>query len=222
MSLIAKGKYIGAKILLIQAKLAPILSWYEDMKAMGLDKLAELADQIQQILAIIHEYDQQVNGLINLNPLPGPTDPNVTQQVKTLLAQPGNKIGPKGKDALLAAARNLDRFNKKLADLKLKLIAYRTDAVNDISDMLESSMKGISGIDFSFNITPPDPITGEGGSIEPEFTGLPSDESSDLVDDTLKDETTIVNSQVVVTGTAGPYPFTQVTGTGIAQGIQTL
>lgn len=217
MSLTAKSTYLAEKVRLIKEKIDPLLEWYTQMKQMGLDKLAELATEIQNILAIIHEYDQQINGLININPIS--IDPTVTKQVKDLLDIPKNKIGPKSRESLLAAARNLDRLNKKLADLKLKLIGYRNSAINDIAEMMESSLKGISGIDVDIQITPPDPITGNGGSIIPVITPKLIDEATALVDATLMDPTTVVNSVVTVSGVQPGSGV--IVAPGVANGIIT-
>lgn len=212
MSLIAKATYLAEKVRLVKEKIDPLIDWYDKMKQMGLDKIAKLATEIQEILTIIHEYDQQIDGLISMDPLS--TDPTVTEQIQSVLALPHNKIGPKAKNSLLAAGRNLDRANKKLADLKAKLISYRNEAVNDIEDMMESSLKGISGINIDIQVTPPDPLTGNGGSIVPVLTPKLIDESTSLVDQTLTDPTTVVNSIVMTTGTASAQA-----GTGIANGI---
>lgn len=216
MSIIAKTTYLAEKIRLIKEKIDPIIEWYNNMKQMGLDKLAMLAQEIQEILSLIHEYDQQIDGLLDLDPLS--FDPTVTSQVKDLLGKPYNKLGFKSQDSLLSAARKLDRLNRKLHELKLRLIKYRTYAIEDIEVMIESSLKGISGINVDIQITLPDPITGEGGSIVPIITPKLFDEATALVDQTLTDPTTIVTSvvstSVSTTGTASAQ-------TGIGTGSAT-
>lgn len=191
MSLPAKSTYMAAKAQLVMEKVQPIIDTYEDVCQMGVQLLQEVQEKIQL----------------------------VTSKIAELIAI--------GLDYLSKAqARLLAQYNKQkerlmlqLQKLVTKVTALKDTAVSKIEDMASRSVTGISGVNLDINLTSPDPLTGTGGNISITPTPDLIDESTMLVDQTLTDPTTVTNSQVVVTGVAGPYTFTQVTGTGTAHGL---
>lgn len=192
MSLTAKATYMATKANLIMTKLQPLIDKYNEICQMGVELLAEVGAEIQAVMA---EIDA------------------LTQDTVSYITASQSKLMAKLNRRLEKLTTRLNKFIAKVTELKNK-------AIEDIEEMITWAVSGISGVTLDVSITPPDPILGTGGSISIIPTPDLIDESTLLVDQTLTDPTTITNSIVTVTGTAGGYTFTQISGSGVAQGIQ--
>lgn len=187
MSLIAKSTYMGAKSDLVMSKVTPLVAKFNDICTAGVNLLEDLVTKLTSLI-------DQLNALV----------------IKAL-----TYLTKQEKKLQVFLTKQRAKLEAKIDRLVTRLTTYKTQACTQLSSSIDQSIAGISGISINTDITPPDPLTGMGGSISITPTPDLIDESTLLVDQTLTDPTTIVTGGVVGTSVSGG----PVTGTSVSNSI---
>lgn len=187
MSIMARTTYLATKVNTVQIKLQPIIETYEKVKTIGVENIASLTAEISELMAKLGEAILQAN----------------------------EWVSKKSDDLVKWIEKRIERLTEKLNKLTAKVTEIKDKAIASIEKLVADSMSGVSGVELEVDITPSDPITGEGGSISLVPTPKLFDESTLLVDQTLTDPTTVITSTVVGTSVSGGA----VTAIGVANGM---
>lgn len=168
MSVAARATYMSAKLALVQSKIQPIYQTYQDVCQMGVEEINRISNEILEIEAQIQDAQAQAEEW-------------ATNQVQKLVARLTKRL-----------ERLVARFNKMVDSLT----GVKQESLTVVSQIASNAIVGISGISLEVELSPPDPLTGQGGNIQinPQLDLL--DESTLLVQQTLMDPTTKVTSAV--------------------------
>lgn len=190
MSVIARSTYMASKVALVQQKIQPVVDVYQDVCEMGVQAITYVNDKIAEAFQAKAELESQI----------------------------GDYITKQQQRAMEVINKLITKLQARLTKLITRVTASKDSAISTVEGMASSATSGISGITVELDITPPDPITGTGGSLTPTITPALFDESTLLVKNTLTDPTTTVNSTVTGSSASGG----PVVGVGLAQGITVL